>query len=251
MWRCINGEFLVREDSVKARFLDTRFRFMARAQGKVVLHSFCVLDNHYHESNTLLDESKYLSNWVRSAHSSFGSWLNLRLGRKGPVAQDRPKTLVVQDQEGLMRLMFYHDWNPVRAGLCEHPREYKFSSYRYYAHGEINSWTRHLTQPDWYVALADTPQQRQAAYQQLCQDYFDQNKLPDKSDAEDGHAFGIPSFMEKRQRFLNAVMRRVADQSIPAATLDRWIRNLMAWKAARQALTSIAAIASTGPPPQG
>ena len=46
MWRCINGEFMLRADAVKRRYLDTRFRFMKRALGKVRLHSFCLMDNH-------------------------------------------------------------------------------------------------------------------------------------------------------------------------------------------------------------
>ena len=133
MWRCINGEFMLQPDVVKRRYLDTRVRFLKRASGKVRFHSFCLLDNHGHESATLVDDSKHMSNWARSAHSSFGRWLNIRLKRRGPVAQDRPNTVAVEDQEGLKRVMFYGDWNPVRAGICDHPSKYPFSSYRYYA----------------------------------------------------------------------------------------------------------------------
>jgi hypothetical protein len=50
-----------------------------------------------------------ISQTERDAHSSFGQRYNKKFGRTGPVAQDRPKTLVVQNQEGLKKLMFYHD----------------------------------------------------------------------------------------------------------------------------------------------
>ena len=76
-----------------------------------------------------------MSNWTQSAHSSLCRWLNIRLKRRGPVAQDRPNTVAVEDQEGLKRAMFYGDWNPVRVGLCSHPSEYPFSSHRLYAFG--------------------------------------------------------------------------------------------------------------------
>lgn len=42
------------------------------------------------------------------------------LKRRGPVGQDRPKTVVAEDAEALKRIMFYHDWNPVEAGMVNH-----------------------------------------------------------------------------------------------------------------------------------
>ena len=228
MWRCINGEFMLRDDAVKRRYLDTRFRFLKRARGKVLIHSFCVMDNHGHEGASLLAEPKYMSDWTRSAHSSFCRWLNIRMRRRGPVAQDRPTTIEVQDQEALKRVMFYGDWNPVRAGICKHPAEYKYSSYRYYGFGEVNEWTAHLTPPRWYTDLADTPEERQALYRKLCDDYYYEDKLPSRTEAETGHAYGDKKFMDHREKFLRAAMRKIVDKSIPRRTLDRWVMNHLA-----------------------
>ena len=228
MWRCINGEFMLQSDVVKRRYLDTRVRFLKRASGKVRFHSFCLLDNHGHESATLVDDSKHMSNWARSSHSSFGRWLNIRLKRRGPVAQDRPNTVAVEDQEGLKRVMFYGDWNPVRAGICDHPSKHRFSSYRYYAFGEVNGWTSHLTPPQWYVDLADTPEERQALYRELCDQYYRDEMLPEKEEVENGCAFGSSRFMDHRERFLRGVMARIRDGSIPRRTLDRWVMNHLA-----------------------
>jgi len=125
-----------------------------------------------------------MSDWTRSAHSSFCRWLNIRMHRRGPVAQDRPTTIEVQDQEALKRVMFYGDWNPVRAGICKHPGDYEYSSYRYYGYGEVNEWTAHLTPPQWYIDLADTPEERQALYRKLCDEYYYEDKLPSRTEAD-------------------------------------------------------------------
>jgi len=223
IWRCINGEHMMASDEVKRRYLDTRFRFLKRARGKVRIHSFCLMDNHGHEGATLVAGCEHMSNWARSSHSSFGRWLNLRLKRRGPVAQDRPLTVAVEDQEALKRVMFYGDWNPVRAGICKHPKDYCFSSYRFYAFGEVNAWTACLTPPLWYLELADTPEERQALYRKLCDEYYEGKLLPETAEAEGGPAFGRPAFMAHRLRFLRAAVKQIRDGWIPRQTLDRWV----------------------------
>ena len=223
MWRCINGEFMLQPDAVKRRYLDTRFRFLKRARGKVQIHSYCLMDNHGHETATLTAGSEHMSNWARSAHSSFGRWLNIRLKRRGPVAQDRPNTVALEDQEALKRVMFYNDWNPVKAGICQHPADYRFSSHRFYAFGEENEWTSHLTLPQWYLELGETPQERQVQYRFLCDQYYLEKLLPELEEAESGYAYGSDRYVNHRERFLRGVMARIRDGRIPRRTLDRWV----------------------------
>ena len=222
MWRCINGEFMLESEAVKRRYLDTRFRFLKRARGKVRIHSYCLMSNHGHETSTLTAGSEHMSNWARSAHSSFCRWLNIRLKRRGPVAQDRPNTVALEDQEALKRVMFYNDWNPVKAGICQHPADYKFSSYRFYAFGEENRWTPHLTIPQWYLDLGDTPEERQGQYRIQCDQYYLDKILPEFEEAEQGYAYGSVRYVTHRERFLKGVMARLRDGRIPRKTLDRW-----------------------------
>ena len=99
MWRCINGEFFMETEPMKAMFLNSFFKFMKRARGQVLLYSFCVMSNHFHMAAELLKDSTYMSWWARSGKSSFAQKLNKILGRRGPVGQDRPKTVVVEDKE--------------------------------------------------------------------------------------------------------------------------------------------------------
>ncbi len=40
------------------------------------------------------------------------------------------------NSELMLQPVFYNDWNPVMAGICQHPADYRFSSYRFYAFGD-------------------------------------------------------------------------------------------------------------------
>ena len=225
MWRCINGEFMLSDPNVKRRYMDTRFKFLRRARGKVRVHSYCLMDNHGHETGSLTAGPEHLSNWTRSAHSSFCRWLNIRMNRRGPVAQDRPTTVATEDQEALKRMMFYGDWNPVKAGICAHPRDYPWSSYRFYAFGEASPWTSHLTPPQWYLDLGETAEQRQAVYREDCDRYWREKQVPSSEAAERRFAFGSEAFVAHRERFLRGAMARIRDGRIPRKTLDRWVLN--------------------------
>ena len=165
----------------------------------------------------LEEDYTYMSFWARSFLSSFAQKLNKVLKRRGPVGQGRPKTVVVEDQEGLMRLMFYHDWNPVAAGMCKHPSEYYHSSYNFYAFGKTNKWTEHITPPQWYIDLGDTPDERQTLYRLLCDKYWEERKKrqqteedlqaleAEEANIDDGCGIGSEKFVDNRTRVMRSV----------------------------------------------
>ena len=227
MWRCINGEMFMQSKGMKETFLDSFFKFFKRARGKVLVYSFCVMSNHFHMAAELLARSKYMSMWARAGNSSFAQKVNRLLKRRGPVGQDRPKTVVAEDAEALKRIMFYHDWNPVEAGMVEHPSEYEFSSYNYYAHGKTNRWTKHLTSPQWYRDLGETPEARQEGYRELCEAYWvDKQARLAKKAADDGWGIGSDKFVSNRTRLMKAMLRQQRRQDYPRRELTRMAARL-------------------------
>lgn len=223
IWKTINGEFLLNSDEVKSAFLDRLFKFFSRSGGNVLVYAFVLMSNHFHEAAELSNDCSFLSRWIRSAHSSFALWLNRRLGRCGPIGLGRPKTLVAQNQESLKRIMFYFDWNPVRAGMCRHPSDYYFSSYRYYAYGEINEWTKHLTRPEWYIKLGNTDKKRQMAYVRLCDEYYYKDQLPSEAEADQGHMIGVPKLVAQRNSLMRTLARFISKHILSRPELDRYV----------------------------
>jgi hypothetical protein len=53
---------MLKEDSIKTQYLDSKYKLIDRAMGKVLVHSFYVISNHCHEASSLLENSKHLSN---------------------------------------------------------------------------------------------------------------------------------------------------------------------------------------------
>jgi hypothetical protein len=78
-----------------------------------------------------------------------------------------------------MRVHFYIEANPIRAGMVkpEKLRNYFWNSYRFYAHGEVDEWTKHITPPQWYIDLDQTPEGRQRAYRVLFRKYLEQTTV--------------------------------------------------------------------------
>ncbi|MCB0422659.1 MAG: hypothetical protein KDD61_16780 [Bdellovibrionales bacterium] len=142
--------------------------------GHVQLFAFALMGNHSHQLLQYSDGCEHLSNYMRSTHTSFGRNFNDRNNRSGKVGNDRPKTPLIEDSSHSMRVHFYIEANPIRAGICnrESLKTYPYSSYGFYAFGIENRFTSLLSIPDWYLELGDTPAQRQKKYRKLFDEYL-------------------------------------------------------------------------------
>jgi putative transposase len=91
-------------------------------------HTHCLMPNHYH----LLIETPQpnLSPGMQLLNGTYGQWFNRKHGLSGHVFERRFYANVVESNYHLLELARYIVLNPVRAGLCKHPGEWKWSSYR-------------------------------------------------------------------------------------------------------------------------
>lgn len=182
MWRGHNREHVLAKNAEKLDYLSQLAKTRSdQTKSYVKWHSFCIMGNHVHETGSLkrdpLKESLVpaiaeLGNWMRRAHSRFGAGYNRRHKRQGKVAYDRPKTCEIENHHQLLRVMFYGDANPVRAGIVSHPSRYPFSTYRFYAYGKKSRYTRDIEPPQAYLQLGATPKERQRNYRKLCDSYL-------------------------------------------------------------------------------
>lgn len=71
-----------------------------------------------------------LSSFMRELKQRFTQWYNRSRKRKGTLWEDRYKSVLVESKaEALLTMAHYIDLNPVRAGLCEDPKDYRWSGY--------------------------------------------------------------------------------------------------------------------------
>lgn len=118
------------------------------------------MSNHPHLSGYCEDQT-LLSDFFRVVNSLFAKAYNTKHKRRGQVVMDRYKSPQIHTDEDLLNVMFYIDLNPNRAFIVEHPSEFYWSSFAYYAYGKADPL---ITPPEAYLNLGSTPQERQEVY---------------------------------------------------------------------------------------
>jgi len=73
-----------------------------------------------------------LSEYMRDIKQRFSRFYNRRHNRRGFFWGDRFKSVIVEEGETLINCLAYIDLNPVRAGICKRPEEYRWSSLGYH-----------------------------------------------------------------------------------------------------------------------
>ena len=176
-WKCHNSEFLLNTEEVKKlcqRSTDVGLNHLS-VQNNVQLHAFCIMDNHCHQLLTYLNDSHFLSKYMHVAHSLFGRVFNDLHDRSGKVANERPKTPLIQNEEHAMRVHFYIEANPIKARmvkLASHLAVMEHNSYRFYAYGIKSVFTKNLILPSWYLELGKTDKERRRRYRNLFEEYI-------------------------------------------------------------------------------
>ena len=91
-----------------------------------VVHSFCLMGNHYH----LLIETKSenLSLIARQINSKYAQYFNRKYNRVGPLWQGRFKNSFIYDDIYLSILFRYIEQNPIKAGISKEIGKYRWSS---------------------------------------------------------------------------------------------------------------------------
>jgi len=94
---------------------------------EIVLHSFCLMSNHYH----LIAESQHgnISRAMQYINGCYAQYYNRLHGTCGHLFQGRFKAALIQRDVHLMEAARYVVLNPVRAGMVQLPDDYRWSSY--------------------------------------------------------------------------------------------------------------------------
>jgi putative transposase len=89
---------------------------------------FCVLGTHYH---LLLETpNPTLIAGMQKLNYRYARWFNRRYGTSGAVFKSRYHAGLIEGQGHLLEVCRYIALNPVRAGLCSFPEDWRWSSYQ-------------------------------------------------------------------------------------------------------------------------
>lgn len=94
------------------------------------LHAYCLMTNHVHLLLRMSDVP--VSAVAHRVMSRYSRWQNKRLGRSGHLFERRHRSILVETDDQLLRLLRYIHNNPLRAGLATECSAYRWSSHRAY-----------------------------------------------------------------------------------------------------------------------
>jgi putative transposase len=157
-WQCHNQAWLMKEEWAKRFYYGQLLRW--KDYYGVSIHSYNFMDNHPHLVGRT-NRKEGISHLMRRINCNFAKEYNRKNKRKGQVVMDRFKSPAIQTDEHMLNVMLYIDLNPCRAKKVRHPREYRWTSYHYYAYGRKDPL---ITPAPSYLGLADEEGIRQEIY---------------------------------------------------------------------------------------
>ena len=151
--RGVNREAIYRVQPDRECWLSIFDRVLHETE--IECHAWCQMTNHAHFC--LQTRHGNLAEAMRMLNGQYARAFNRRHGRRGHVYERRYWSVVIERHGHLLEVVRYVVLNPQRAGLCEHPAEWPWSSYRATA-GLIEA-PRFLN-TDWTLGLFSANPQR-------------------------------------------------------------------------------------------
>lgn len=98
------------------------------------IYAYCLMTNHIHL--LIAEKDMHIGEIVRRIGISYVSYFNKRRERSGTLFEGRFRSEPVGEIEYFCKLLNYIHMNPVKAGICKTPDDYRWSSWGEYAHPE-------------------------------------------------------------------------------------------------------------------
>lgn len=92
---------------------------------------YCIMPDHYHLLLKIL-RNKLLSHFISNVENSYSRYFNILNNRKGPLWQNRFKSVQIKSNEQLLHVLRYVHLNPTTSSLVNKPEDWPHSSYKQY-----------------------------------------------------------------------------------------------------------------------
>ncbi|MBI3140362.1 MAG: transposase [Rhodocyclales bacterium] len=169
------------------------------------IHAYVLMTNHVHLLLTPR-EADGAGQLMKRLGQRYVQYVNRTYRRSGTLWEGRFRSCIAQDDAYVLGCCRYIELNPVRAGMVEHPAQYRWSSYRANAQGEANAPVEpHAL----YRALGAKVQDRQAAYRELFRHELEPGLVDEIRRATNGN------FALGNKRFLSQVSAALGRRVVP------------------------------------
>jgi putative transposase len=189
----------------------------AALKNRVQIHAYVLMTNHVHLLVT--PETPYgLTHTMQDTGRTFVRYLNAAYKRTGSLWEGRYKASLIDSEAYLLTCMRYIEMNPVRAGMVQHPGEYRWSSFAVNAQGKLDTM---LTRHPLYLSLGKTRREREYVYRELFRCDLDSGEVHRIREALNQElVLGREDFKDRIEQMLNRQVRpgvpgrpRIEDES--------------------------------------
>ena len=201
-------EHIFFDDRDREKFLE----LLEQTWQKYGLRIYCyvLMPNHYHL--VLSTPAANLSEAMHYLNAGYANWFRTRHQIVGSVFQGRYKSLLVDKDNYLLVLSAYVHLNPLKAGLIEDLKSYRWSSYRAYVGKE---------QPLPFLDISELLGQfggknPQKEYEKFVVDQWERYSEKQEEEFERGVIIGDEDFKQKVVDMLKG-MTRVVEREMPEA----------------------------------
>ena len=190
--RCHNSEFLLKFAKDRHRWL--QWLYEAKRRYGLVILDYTVTSSHIHLLVYDVSGKDVIPKSIQLVAGRTGQEYNQRKSRKGAYWEDNYHATVIEDGEHLLRCIVYIDMNMVRAGVVEHPAQWKHGGYN-----EIQSPRRKYILIDYQTLMRLTGfeayEKFQVAHRRWVQAAVDKANLIRKSHWTESIAVGSETFV--------------------------------------------------------
>ena len=159
-----------------------------------MVHAYVLMTNHVHLLMTP-SSAKGAGDLMKRLGQHYVQYVNRTYQRSGTLWEGRFRSCLTQEESYVLGCYRYIELNPVRAGMVEHPGDYRWSSYR----ANAQDGPSDATKPhDCYLALGRDQEERQAAYRELFRSQLDPGLIDEIREATNGnYVLGSSRFQEQ------------------------------------------------------
>jgi len=198
-------------------FSDDDFKFFLNQVKKykqkfnLKIYHYCLMLNHYHFLiNPPNKES--LIRFMQSLMLVYAQHVQRKYGKVGHIWQERYKSSVIEKEDYLVQCGYYIEDNPRRAGFIKDLKNWPWSSYHFYAYGELDSIID--IDPN-YFSLGYIPKERQENYRQYIMMTENKNWLENIRQKLDQGILGSEEFIKEMIEKFKIKLIRVGQKGRP------------------------------------
>ncbi len=129
-----NRQDVFKEETDYERYKEILKRYNEKYKFK--LYHYVLMRNHVHLVLETTERGGKLSEIMKGINLSYAQYYKNKHRHIGHFWQDRYRSIIISKDDYLLACGSYVELNPVRAGIIEDPRYYKWSSYNVYAYGK-------------------------------------------------------------------------------------------------------------------